>query len=991
MTTFPVGPARLDGLRATRAGRVALAGFEYQRAFAILRLTALVTRRAVRGAVEIPTWLRYEWAEDLDEVTADGASILWQCKHGAGWGQPAKLVDVLLGFAPKWLWSPEAARPNLRFRLVTSDPAFARFLDLPGAPPGETDVCRAFLAKLATDPDPRADQARWQTDANAVGHGALFDALWAATQVLYVPGTAATAGNVGIWDAERAAVEVLGLAGKVADIRRSDEIVPALRALLGADAGRADADGTVARLDAAPRPVLAVQVEHRLVPFAPAAANVRLDVVDATALRQLLADPVRGPYVARRPEWPDVVRGGSAEIRFFERTATEEVTQAVREALQAARTRQGKLRVQFLVGAPGSGKSTLALRVAAKLVLDGACVAVDARHELDPDEDVDDRVAELQRLASPDLPLLLLLDDPLGGDSGWPRLLTRLSRGAPPIVVLAATPDFLLDRHRHELRGVQELHGIAVERPDRDECRALAALYPEARGRIEDADEELLVLAMQAAADAPFDDIVRGIWGTLADRRLAVGNVLGRALPWEQVAYTAVTFFHRAYAPCPRPLLEALLEERPDVGTDAVERLGQVEQAQGWRIFQVEAPADRWTYMGGTVRTMHARVAQQSWELRPAPAWDLGPALARASIEAPHAARPLARGLVALQERGAAEAQRTLEAVAAAWAGATAVETRNLCELAAVLTVGGVQRPEALRGELRRRAHLADAQSWLAALQLYYLSGRQPSGRSIPADLPMLEIVDAGDFSVAPNRSSKLVNVLAARPAERTRLLCRLWRAFDGDLPWTVDSFLLTMILAQGDRADVRARLDRLRDWLRDHPDDAHVRGAFLAHLGRFPGDAVPTDAPDALAWVRMHPADTTARVALLKLLAARNAPELCDALADTLDVTEQGTRFFSSAGAALVAAATLPSAHASLLARWLAWATAVLNAHVGERSAHVIASAIPAGARRLRDHLRHALPPAVHTEAHATLDAAAVAWRRWYASVRENPPFPFP
>jgi len=55
---------RLEELRATRSGRVALAGFEYQRAFAVLRLAAMAIQRAVRGCTAILGWY-------ISQVVAD--------------------------------------------------------------------------------------------------------------------------------------------------------------------------------------------------------------------------------------------------------------------------------------------------------------------------------------------------------------------------------------------------------------------------------------------------------------------------------------------------------------------------------------------------------------------------------------------------------------------------------------------------------------------------------------------------------------------------------------------------------------------------------------------------------------------------------------------------------------------------------------------------------------------------------------------------------
>ena len=351
----------------------------------------------------------------------------------------------------------------------------------------------------------------------------------------------------------------------------------------------------------------------------------------------------------------------------------------------------------------------------------------------------------------------------------------------------------------------------------------LAKLYDlEADDSLVDADEELLVLAMQAAADTSFDEIINGIWLTLADQRSTPANALGSDLSWEQVAFAAVAFFHRAYVPCPRPLLEALLATHPDVGANnAIERLAQMEQQQGWRIFQITEPSG-YIYRGGTVSTMHARVALRAWALRPAPTWNLTDLLARESLNVPHVARPLIQGLVALRERQADEADRLRDAVLQGWTSNAAanIETRYFAELVAQLHVNGIPVSTEVSSELMRRASLADDQSWLATLELYLETGKDQSNRALPGDLPVASIIDAADFSLAPSRASEFYNAFARRPNEQTRFRQRLWMAFDGHLPWLVESSLLTFLRSCGTRDEVHGRIDDLRVWLREHLDD---------------------------------------------------------------------------------------------------------------------------------------------------------------------------
>jgi hypothetical protein len=256
---------RLEELRATRGGRVALAGFEYQRAFAVLRLAAMAIQQPVQGCTAIPSRLRYEWAEDVDEVSTTGEVLFWQCKHGDGWSQPARLAEVLLGFAPKWLWSSVASRKNIAFRLVTSAREYAAFHDAPGLPPDREKVRKAFLGKLSLPASPNSDRALWTPDAAAAGHEELFDALWNATRVLYIPGTTETHDGMAVWAAERQAVNALAMARKVADVGRLGEIVTAIRALLSVhQPGPADAAGMVDRPEVSPCSLLAIDVDHRL-------------------------------------------------------------------------------------------------------------------------------------------------------------------------------------------------------------------------------------------------------------------------------------------------------------------------------------------------------------------------------------------------------------------------------------------------------------------------------------------------------------------------------------------------------------------------------------------------------------------------------------------------------------------------------------------------------------------------------------------------------
>lgn len=248
---------------------------------------------------------------------------------------------------------------------------------------------------------------------------------------------------------------------------------------------------------------------------------------------------------------------------------------------------QEKLRLQLLVGAPGSGKSTLAIRAAAQLVDEGVCTAIDARFAVNDEEEVLAVVATLQGRQDPKRALLLVLDDPLGVASLWPRVLDKLSKLRPRMVVLAATPEFLLDRYSQQLSSLRLLPPRRVERPDCSERLTLARFYPKSdMTELSSGNEELLVLTMLAATNTPFDEIIDGLWDNLAEGARLPRTVLGRELPWQVAALWLVVFFNRAYGACPLLLLKAFLAPWFRDDEEVGERLAQMKSAHGWGCFR---------------------------------------------------------------------------------------------------------------------------------------------------------------------------------------------------------------------------------------------------------------------------------------------------------------------------------------------------------------------------------------------------------------------
>lgn len=864
-------------------------GFEYQRAFAVLRLASMILGQAVKGAnAEVPSWLRYEWAEDVDEYNTNGNTVMWQCKYGDGWTTPTQLVELLLGFAPKLLWTQDKERERLHFRLVTSDPAYAKYHDQLGALLGNNAAVRAkFCELLLGSPPVRSDRALWQADADALGHEILFDAVWEKTRVLYVPATLPLNAG-GLWPAEREALAALVLGRRLSAGTSPDLAIQALRALLATDPPLAENTGNlVDRRIVPPKCLRPIDVSDRLYPFAPieSTSRPRLTLVDRTRLEALRQEPPVRRYVARRPEWRDVVHGEDAAVGFFERSATDDVVARMHVALKASLQREGKLRLQWLVGAPGAGKSTLALRTAARLVLDGACIAVDARHSLGVEDDADALVSELLSLADGPRPVLLLLDDPLGADSAWPIVLRRLSRSSPAVVVLAATSEFLLRRHAHTLRETDLLDEISIGRPDSAEKRALARLYPgvDAQALLE-ADEDLLVLAMQAAAGKPFDEIIDGIWRTLSDGVTPSVQALGAQLPWEVAAFFLVVFFGRASTPCSLSLLQAFLAGRPDVGDKAIERLALMVEARGWQIFHIQSTPDRWMHAGGIV-TMHARIAQRAWERRPARGWSPVDAIAAASLHAQNAAWLLARGITALLAEGAEPTLPLVDAVARVWSApaAASATTRNFVAVHRIWSISQLPLPKVLTDALTERVERLDAESWLAALELMYARAR-PLNRPVSSSLPLSyeALIDTGDFSIASRRAVMFAYALSDNGRHKRHFVQRLWSAFDGKLAWQIDGSLLTWLLTYGGTDAFRKRTHALRSWLRINSGATDVRTRFLSLLQKLDLHEQRDVLQETRHWLSSRSDATDVRTHLIRLLPQLDASERREIVLET-------------------------------------------------------------------------------------------------------------
>src|SRR5690349_19078668 len=446
-----INDARILERSATRQGRVSVGGFHYQLSYAVARLASMLARKPVLDLDDFPTILRYDWAEDLDEVDSAQRTILTQCKRIDDVGEPAKLADVLLSFAPKLLWTESGRRSELRFRLVCTDPRFRAPLAISAnATKQRAKTLEAFASVLATPPAAGSDRALWQAEAEAFGGKALFDAIWEAAEGVYLRGDPIMGDPCGmpLLHGERAALDLLLRFSDITADRQA-EALKSLRSLVHGNLVSFDPiSGRRKSCEPrSPRVISRTDVHVELFALR-TVREMAFRVVTPQFLTEQRAKE-KQMYVARPPQWADVVHGQDREVRFLERDLTTELRDRVGSHIlqPLARGTDERLHMLFLLGAPGAGKSTLVRRVAALLVEEGAVTVADFGLHLGEFDwqKVDMVVSDLKGLATPERPVLLILDDPFFAESGWDKFLERLARAHIPLGVIGASPDFLYE------------------------------------------------------------------------------------------------------------------------------------------------------------------------------------------------------------------------------------------------------------------------------------------------------------------------------------------------------------------------------------------------------------------------------------------------------------------------------------------------------------------------------------------------------------------
>ena len=874
MDHFIVSEARLRELTATRQGRVSLAGFNYQAAYAVARLASMLTRHPILELSDFPLRLRYDWGEDLDELCENGRVVFTQCKRIATIGQPAGLASVLQSFAAKWLSVPADQRANVHFRLVCSDTRFrAGGLLTTVADDSRADARKHFETELGAKPGDKSDRSLWQADADAIGHAQLFASLWEKTEVLFLPPDVVTGHPVSpLLQAEREALEDLLTFSQIHPSKQA-EALDRLRRIIHGNLIAFDPanEAEVNFPRQTPRTRDRADVANALASCQLAAGgSLPFEVVDRTFLSVQRQAP-RRQFVARQPDWADVVHGADDTVKFVERTiTTEALGKVVSELIEPIeRGTAHRLHMLFVTGAPGSGKTTLVRRVAAMLIDEGRIVVADAgvdAHE--PAGSPEDYATPLEQLANAGRPVILMLDDPLFGDSPWIPVLKRLNRPGLKVAVLAPCPQMLFDQHKGSV-PIGVIREFRIGPPTEAERTEMRRLYGRKTDALMTADE-FLVITMEAAAGLPFDEIMRRLWQTLNDGQPPPED--WNAAAWTLRAFMVVAFFHRAYAACPEPILRAVLASSPGVQPvgDVSLELAKLKSRDGWLMFKFgDHERANWAYQGSPISTAHQRIALRAWELRPLDWVDVGTKIVEASLSVPQSVRQLGALAARLLASGNEADKRFGTQLVDAWCRdehQAKLETRYVCDLTATLQTSG-QRQTALRFRqvLMARAKPSN-DGWIAALQLCFQSGNTQTEQTYPAELDLAAIISQADFSIAPNRATQFF----ARLPDQTKPVFtkRILDAFDGTLAWRLESFLIVWLFRYAP-AEMLKRSPQIGAWLKDHPNDTDARNGYLGllskqRLDKGQLDRVITDTED---WLKAHPDDTNPRNGYLGLL----------------------------------------------------------------------------------------------------------------------------
>lgn len=846
---FLTDAAKLSSLSATKQGRVSLGGFAYQIGYTVSRLAAMAAGTPNRAVAEIPRAVRFDWAEDVDEVLPDGRVMFTQCKRSDEACRPARIADVLLGFAPKWLWTPEAQRDAVSLQLVSPDPRFGRVTVRAQDTDLYDKVRETFEQRINDKPADTSDRALWQDEALALGAERLLAALWSSLRLVYVDDALEPADPAGIaFKVERDALNALLAAGHLLPAAQRDALT-ALRTTIHGNVIEFDPLSADARAlpHAQPRVIERADVLAALFQYRPDLGGPPPFVVADQSFLQLQRLVPKRPFVAQFPTWADVSHGEDQEIGFIERDETEILLKRVRtEVLEPAASAHPSMPALVLVGAPGSGKSTLVRRVAARLALEGACVIADPGirlGQLDDDEVV--RLEEsLRRLADTGHTVLLVLDDPLFQDSPWPRLLRRVARAPRPrIGVLAASPRLLYDQFAGSLPRVVSAQTHTLGAPTDSERRRLARVHHRRSDALLRGSGDFLALSMEAATNERFDDVIQGIWQTLNGGLPIDPDQRPEELPWRVRAFLAVSYFERVDIKPTAAQLQAILAQSadsPDV-TELSYRLKELQTHQGWHLFRLYETTDRFAWWTGpTVGTTHPSIARAAWRLRPAPAQDVAEWVAPTFGGPEPGANELGQlaGFLLLTDKP--EAERLLARLREAWRVAAQEGRADVRSLAILVSAGVKTTPRFPRfnDEFLAAARAGGPMAWLAAYALYLNSSLKASSRVFRRELDLVAIIREANFAFAARRAGELGLALASVPDALEAFQQHVAAAIEGEFDdWQAPGELIVWFVSNASPELVKQHMQAILDYVETHEKRTDVRQKLLAFAAEQRGD----------------------------------------------------------------------------------------------------------------------------------------------------------
>ena len=874
---FLVSEDRLAQLKSTRSGRISYAGYNYQCAYAVSRLASMVTSRPLFGLTDYPRHLRYDWGEDLDEVLVDDSVCFTQCKRVDDIGQPAKLADVLLGFAPKWLWTPLNSRDRVHFRLVSCDPRFRSDFT-----PENTreDVLDQFKKLLSAEPRSKSDRILWQNDADTIGPEQLFNALWDKLSFVYIDSTVDANDPAGVVLWSEAAARDLLLKWGFATASTQKAAIVDLRCVINESVIAFDPinDSCPSLPNRAPIRIDAADVRYALSDKKERHRSPAFSVIDRVLLSKTRVQP-KEKFLFESPEWRHVVHGTDTEIKFVERDQTDALREKVLESLiKPLQSGTSNLPVLFVTGPPGSGKSTLVRRVAVTLVESGEVVVADAGLNLaSGPTDLRSYTEDLQELSGAGRPVLLVLDDPLFEESGWIDLLVNLKQPGFRVAAIAATPDFLYQRYRSRLSKLSR-DEFRVAPPSRNEKERFAEVYNRDIKTLGEDSDDFLIMVAEAESGEQFSKIVERVWQTLNSGLPFDDNLSFKDLPWEVRSFWFVCFLHRNYALCPLANLKVALELSGGTGmTITVEAaLAKLKAQSGWSIFRHHrSSVSDWGYEGGFISTAHQQIASEAWKQRPMKWFDseVDKILAQSTVKEPKSIRNVAIAAATMAKTDAASqgafARELIEHWRKATTGSQRLETRDLSNFVGTLMINGGRNLVApMREALQAKATGKDG--WLAAIELWFMSSDDVGSRFFPEEIDLRALIAVADFSLAPRRAVHFFRQAEKRSDLRKAVYHRLFASLEGQLDWEIDSQLLCWLLSHAPKAENANRLSHVVHWLRCHEDNSDVRTQYLTFLQRLPAafdEQREQAAADTLEWLARHDDNSQVRTQYLTFL----------------------------------------------------------------------------------------------------------------------------